>query len=188
MFHWSIFLCLCKFHTLLISLWCSLKSESLTLLVPFFFLKIALVLQGLMCFHAHHKIICSSFMKNTVGSLRGIVLNLLMVLGGIFILNISICPIQEHDMFLRLYVFCFLSSVLIFYLSGKKKLAQSCLTLCNPMDYTVYGIWNSPGQNTGMGSLSLIPRIFPTQGSNTGLTHCRRILYQLADKGSPRIQ
>ena len=108
MFHWSIFLCLCKFHTLLISLWCSLKSESLTLLVPFFFLKIALVLQGLMCFHAHHKIICSSFMKNTVGSLRGIVLNLLMVLGGIFILNISICPIQEHDMFLRIYVFCFL--------------------------------------------------------------------------------
>ena len=104
----SIFLCLCKFHTLLISLWCSLKSESLTLLVPFFFLKIALVLQGLMCFHAHHKIICSSFMKNTVGSLRGIVLNLLMVLGGIFILNISICPIQEHDMFLQLYVFCFL--------------------------------------------------------------------------------
>ena len=127
-------------------------------------------------------------MKNTVGSLRGIVLTLLMALGGIFILNISIRPIQEHGMFLYLYVFCFLSSVLIFYLSGKEKVVQSRLTLCNPLDYTVYGIWNSPGQNTGMGSLSLIPRIFPTQGSNTGLTHCRRILYQLADKGSPRIQ
>ena len=110
-------LCLCKFHTFLISLWCSLKSESLTLLVPFFFLKIALALQSLMCFYANHKILCSSFMKNIVG----IALYLLIVLGGILILIISINPIQEHDIFLHLYVFCFLSSVLLFYLSGKVK-------------------------------------------------------------------
>ena len=37
--------------------------------------------------------------------------------------------------------------------------------------------WNSPGQNTGMGSLSLFQEIFPTQGSNPGLPHCRWILY-----------
>ena len=117
LFHWSMILCLCKFHTLLISLWCSLKSESLTLLVPFFFLKIALALQSLMCFYANHKILCSSFMKNIVG----IALYLLIVLGGILILIISINPIQEHDIFLHLYVFCFLSSVLLFYLSGKVK-------------------------------------------------------------------
>ena len=88
LFHWSMILCLCKFHTLLISLWCSLKSESLTLLVPFFFLKIALALQGFMCFLANGKIICFSFMKNIVGSLRGIAENLLTALGCIFILTI----------------------------------------------------------------------------------------------------
>ena len=49
------------------------------------------------------------------------------------------------------------------------------------------GPWNSPGQNTGMGSLSLLQGIFPTQGSNPGLSHCRQILYQLSHKGSPRI-
>ena len=47
--------------------------------------------------------------------------------------------------------------------------------------------WNSPGQNTGAGSLSLLHRIFPTQGMNPGLLHCRQILYQLSHKGSPRI-
>ena len=46
---------------------------------------------------------------------------------------------------------------------------------------------DSPGQNTGVGSLSLLQGIFPTQGSNPGLPHCRRILYQLNHQGSPRI-
>ena len=47
--------------------------------------------------------------------------------------------------------------------------------------------WNSSGQNTGVGSLSLLQGIFPTQGSNPGLPHCGQILYQLSPKGSPRI-
>ena len=51
----------------------------------------------------------------------------------------------------------------------------------------LYSPWNSPGQNTGVGSLSLLQGIFPIQGSNPGLLHCRRILYQLSHKGSPRI-
>ena len=51
----------------------------------------------------------------------------------------------------------------------------------------LYSLWNSPGQNTGVGSLSLLQGIFPTQGSNPGLPHCRRFLYQLSQKGSPRI-
>jgi len=38
-----------------------------------------------------------------------------------------------------------------------------------------------------VGSISLLQRIFPTQGSNPGLPHCRQILYQLSHKGSPRI-
>ena len=65
----------------------------------------------------------------------------------------------------------------------KMKVAQSYLTLCNPIDY----LWNSPGQDTGLGSLSLLQGIFPTQGSNRSLPHCRRILYQLSHKGSPSI-
>ena len=56
----------------------------------------------------------------------------------------------------------------------KVKVAQSCLTLCNPMDYSH---WNSPGQNTGGGSLTLLQGIFPTQESNPGIPHCRWILY-----------
>ena len=43
--------------------------------------------------------------------------------------------------------------------------------------------WNSPGQNTGVGSLSLLQGIFPTQGLNPGLPHCRRILYQRSHQG-----
>ena len=39
----------------------------------------------------------------------------------------------------------------------------------------LYNPWNSPGQNTGVGSLSLLQGIFPTQGSNPGLPHCRHI-------------
>ena len=51
----------------------------------------------------------------------------------------------------------------------------------------LYSPWNSPGQNTGVSSLSLLQGIFPNQGLNPGLPHCRRILYQLSHKGSPRI-
>ena len=46
--------------------------------------------------------------------------------------------------------------------------------------------WNSPGQNTGVGNLSLLQGIFPTQGLNPGFLHCRWILYQLSHKGSPK--
>ena len=50
----------------------------------------------------------------------------------------------------------------------------------------LYSPWNSPGQDTGVGSLFLLKGIFPTQGLNPGLPHCRMILYQLSHKGSPR--
>ena len=48
----------------------------------------------------------------------------------------------------------------------------------------LYSPWNSPGQNTRVGSHSLLQGIFPTQGSDPGLPHCRQILYQLSHKGS----
>ena len=44
----------------------------------------------------------------------------------------------------------------------------------------LYSSWNSPGQNIGVGSLSLLQWIFPSQGLNPGLPHCRKILYQLS--------
>ena len=47
--------------------------------------------------------------------------------------------------------------------------------------------WNSPGQNTGVGSCSLLQGIFPTHGSKPGLLYCRQILYQQSHQGSPRI-
>ena len=99
----------------------------------------------------------------------------------------------------------------------KVKVAQSCPTLCNPMDYTVCGIFQArilewvaflfsrgssqprsqihisriagrflPSEsqakpkNTGVGSLSFLLGIFPTQDLNQCLLHCKRILYQLS--------
>ena len=64
----------------------------------------------------------------------------------------------------------------------KVKVTQLCLTLCNPIDCSR---WNSPGQNTGVDSLSLLQGIFSTQAVNPGLLHCKWILYQLSHKGSP---
>ena len=67
----------------------------------------------------------------------------------------------------------------------KAKVAQSCWSLCDPQG--PYCPWNSPGQNTGVSSLSLLQGIFPTQGSNPGLLYCRWVLYQLSHEGSPGI-
>ena len=66
--------------------------------------------------------------------------------------------------------------------------AQSCPTLydsmdCSPPGSSVYG--DSPGKNTGVGCHALFQGIFPTQGLNPGLPHCRRILWHLSHKGSP---
>ena len=57
------------------------------------------------------------------------------------------------------------------------KITQSCPTLWL---HGQYSPWNSTGQNSGVGSLSLLQGIFPTQGLNPGLPHCRQILYQLS--------
>ena len=57
------------------------------------------------------------------------------------------------------------------------KVAQSFPTLSDFMDHSP---WNSPGQNTRVSSLFLLQGIVPTQGSNLGLLHCGRILYELS--------
>ena len=66
--------------------------------------------------------------------------------------------------------------------------SDSRLVVSNSLrPHGLYSPWNSLGQNTGVGRLSLLQGIFPTQGLNPGLLHCRQILYQLRHKGSPRI-
>ena len=67
-------------------------------------------------------------------------------------------------------------------LSGSRSVLSDSLR-----PHGLYNPWNSPGQNTGVGSLSLLQGIFPIQGSNPGLPHCRRIIYQLSHNRSPRI-
>ena len=66
------------------------------------------------------------------------------------------------------------------------KLLQSCPILCNPMDCSLPGScpWGSPGKNTGVGCHALLQRIFPVQGLNPDLLHCRKILYCLSHQGS----
>ena len=63
------------------------------------------------------------------------------------------------------------------HIHGKSE-TESGLFSCAPL--FVYSPWNSPGQNTGEGGPSLLQGIFPTQGSNSRLPHCRQILYQLS--------
>ena len=69
--------------------------------------------------------------------------------------------------------------------------AQSCPTLCNPMDYS------SPGSSAhgivqvrilGVGCHSLFQGIFPNQGLNLGLLYCRQILYHLKPLGKPILK
>ena len=73
-------------------------------------------------------------------------------------------------------------------IESRVKWSESLSVVSNSLQpHGLFSPWNSPGQNTGVGSLSFLQGIFPTQESNPGLPHCRRILYQLSQKGSPRI-
>ena len=97
-----------------------------------------------------------------------------------------------HDFIFYLFAsrrFTYLSSVLspkfgIKYWSE----SESCSVVSDSLrPHGLYSPWNSAGENIGVGSLSLLQGIFPTQGLNPGLPHCWRIHYQLSHRGSPRI-
>ena len=65
--------------------------------------------------------------------------------------------------------------------------SESCSVMSNSLRklfsrVQFFATWDSPGQNTGVGSRSLLQGIFPTQGLNEGLLPCRQILYQLSGK------
>ena len=76
----------------------------------------------------------------------------------------------------------------LFFIGVLCLVTQSCSTLCNTMDCSppgssVYGY--SSGKNTGVDCHALLQGIFPTQGSNRGLSHCWQILYRLSHQGNP---
>ena len=74
----GLYLFLCQYYTVLmtVSLYYNMKSERLIPLAPFFFLKTALAIQGLLCFHMNCEIFCSSSVKNDTDNLIWTTLNL----------------------------------------------------------------------------------------------------------------
>ena len=66
--------------------------------------------------------------------------------------------------------------------------SESCSVVSDSLQpHGLYSPWNSPCENTVVGSCSLLQGIFTTQGLNPGLPHCSQILFQLSHQGSPRI-
>ena len=63
----------------------------------------------------------------------------------------------------------------------------SRVRLCDPIDCSLpdSSVWDFPGNSTGVGCHFLFQGIFPTQGLNPGLPHCRQTLYRLSHQGSP---
>ena len=71
----------------------------------------------------------------------------------------------------------------------ESEVAQLCLTLCDSMDCSLPGSslrpWDFPGKNTGVVCHFFLQAIFPIQGLNPGLPHCRQKLYHLSHQRSP---
>ena len=119
LFHWSIFLFLCQYHTILmtVALQYNLKSGRLIPPTPFFFHKTALAIWSLLCFHMNCKFFCSSSVKNAIDNLIGIALNLQVAFGSIVIFTILILPTQEHRISLHLFMSSLISFIHIFQFS-----------------------------------------------------------------------
>ena len=90
---------------------------------------------------------------------------------------IALNCVCEHLCYISIYFVCLLVSE-----SESRSVMSDSL-----QPHGLYSPWNSPGQKTGVDSLSLLQGIFPTQELNLGLLHYRWILYQLSHMGSPRI-
>ena len=73
---------------------------------------------------------------------------------------------------------------------SESEVTQSCLALYDPMDCSLTRLfrpWDFPGTSNGAGCRFLLQGIFPTQGSNPGLLHCRRILSPAEPQGTPML-
>ena len=106
LFCWHVYLFLCQYHTVLINVafrYC-LKSGRVISSAFFFFLRVVLAILDLLWFHVNFRIICSSSMKNVLGNLIGITLNLWIALGSMGILTVLTLPIYEHGISFHLFV------------------------------------------------------------------------------------
>ena len=73
--------------------------------------------------------------------------------------------------------------------TSEVKWSECCSVVSSSLRlHGLYSPWNSPGQNTGVGSHSLLQGIFPTQGSNPGLPDCRLILFCMKHQGNPYLK
>ena len=68
-----------------------------------------------------------------------------------------------------------------------RSVVSDSLQPCGLLPARLLRPWDSPGKNNGVGSHSLLQGIFPVQGSNSGLSHCRQILYHQNHHGSPPL-
>ena len=129
LFHCSIFLSLCQYCTVLmtVALQYNLKSGRLFPPSSFFFLKTALAILGLLCFHMNYEIFCSSSVKNATGNLIWITLNLQIAFGSIVIFTILILPIQELGISLHLFT-------------------SSLISFINILQFSAYGCFASLGR------------------------------------------
>ena len=110
--HWPVLLCFFfffffQYHTVLmtVALWYRLKSDKLIAPAPFFFLKIALAVWDLLCFHTNSDFFCcSSYVKNVIGNLMEIALNMWIAFCSTANFTILILPTQEHGISLCLFM------------------------------------------------------------------------------------
>ena len=91
---------------------------------------------------------------------------------------------HTHKVFIFLGLFSVL--LILFWLMYSTCCSRSVVS-DSWQPHGLYSPWNSPGQNTGVGSCFLLQGIFPTQGSNPGLPHCRWILYHQSHQVNPWI-
>ena len=113
LFHWSVFLFLCHYHTVLmtVALQDNLKSGSLIPPAPLFFLKTALAICDLLCFYINCEFFCFTYVKNAIGNLIGIALNLQIASCSIVIFTILSLPTQEHGLPLHLFMSSLISFI-----------------------------------------------------------------------------
>ena len=113
LFHWSVFLFLCQYHTVLmtVALQYNLKSGRLIPPARFFFLKTVLAIHGFLCFHMNCENFCSRSVENAIGNLIGIALNLQIAFDSTVIFIILILPTQEHGILLHLFMSSLISFI-----------------------------------------------------------------------------
>ena len=91
----------------------------------------------------------------------------------------------NRHMYLRYKTMLFILFFFHFFVCVSCLVMPSSLQPCGLQLARLLCPWNSPGKSTGVGCQFPLHKIFPTQGSNPGLPHCRKILYHLRHQGRP---